>query len=64
VLGIGFKSDFKKESSSSSPGMNMGEPGGGMEEPGVGGRGGSAEAGKDAAAAATTAVPEHGHPRH
>jgi len=43
VLGIGFKSDFKKESSSSSPGMNMGEPGGGMEEPGVGGRGGGRE---------------------
>jgi hypothetical protein len=52
VIGIGFKSEFKKENSNSGPSMSMGEPGGRsgpggtggneMEEPGGGreGRGG------------------------
>ncbi|MFZ1977243.1 MAG: hypothetical protein WAV76_04755 [Bacteroidota bacterium] len=40
VLGIGFKSDFKKETSTGGPSMSMGEPGGSeVEEPGSG-RGG------------------------
>jgi hypothetical protein len=40
VLGIGFKSEFKKETSTGGPSMSMGEPGGSeVEEPGSG-RGG------------------------